>query len=590
MSTIHRSALKIDFAAKGFGISMKKSSRWKKVEVLCMVGPNRSYGRMGASNVRSSAASNRSVSSNVLNQRISRGGFVKTMGAGVAGLGLAASGFGGVARATGGIINVPPATGVSTIDTPNIQNAMDAALAAGPGTTVLFPAGHYKIHTEIYTIGFDGNVIGAGIDNTIIEAVRAPDGTRFQPQWHFDMPGDVVDGEPRTSIFMFQRTDGSQLTVKGMTLKCDDPAPCEPVVMWNAGIFETLASFICDFYGLNKTTTIENVKFDGEIAATPTAEGTHNCVCGIITWPEGNSPVNPGVVTVKNCEAEMVDYGIYLLGYNGSSSSATIDGFIGHDVGNLAWVSSMFVGSTQVTNCHVTNSEGYVMIYVDWSDKVAITNCTIKNSMASFGIYAGWGANNTSIVNNQIEGFTAQPWGSGWEAPICIEMSQHCIVANNTLVDVNNGPVCAGVRLSSYGTVWWDGYHCKNNTVQNNNYARSGLPGWSVGTGCVVLEADWNWVPENGPWGAAVDNFVVERLFPAGTNMCNQVYDMTMSPTLPLGLNKIPGWQGVCGLLPENVRAMISQKRAQHDQKMLELGNRLEARAHPGKRPGQFGN
>jgi len=51
---------------------------------------------------------NVSASSSVLNQNISRSGFVKTLGAGIAGLGMAASGLGGVARAQTPPIVVSP--------------------------------------------------------------------------------------------------------------------------------------------------------------------------------------------------------------------------------------------------------------------------------------------------------------------------------------------------------------------------------------------------------------------------------------------------------------------------------------------------
>ena len=70
-------------------------------EVDKMAGMNRKTGRIVSGNVSDSRASS------VLNPSMSRSGFVKTLGAGIAGLGMAASGLGGVARA-----HTPPAENV----------------------------------------------------------------------------------------------------------------------------------------------------------------------------------------------------------------------------------------------------------------------------------------------------------------------------------------------------------------------------------------------------------------------------------------------------------------------------------------------
>ena len=65
-------------------------------------------------------------------------------------------------------VNVPPPNGVD--DTANIQSALDACVAHGPGCTVQFPAGNY-LTKQLVAYNFRGNFKGMGRDQTIIAAL-----------------------------------------------------------------------------------------------------------------------------------------------------------------------------------------------------------------------------------------------------------------------------------------------------------------------------------------------------------------------------------------------------------------------------------
>ncbi|MHA2072886.1 MAG: hypothetical protein ACW985_14035, partial [Candidatus Thorarchaeota archaeon] len=75
-----------------------------------------------------------------------------------------------------GCINVPDPTGVPETDWANIQDALDEM---DPGDTICLGKGRYKVHRPLQKTGFDGAIVGEGMDKTIIEAVRDSDGMEF---------------------------------------------------------------------------------------------------------------------------------------------------------------------------------------------------------------------------------------------------------------------------------------------------------------------------------------------------------------------------------------------------------------------------
>ena len=59
-------------------------------------------------------------------------------------------------------------------DTAALQQAFDAAVAAGPGSVVKLTAGKFYTN-EILVDGFDGCFTGAGMDRTVVDTLRGLD-------------------------------------------------------------------------------------------------------------------------------------------------------------------------------------------------------------------------------------------------------------------------------------------------------------------------------------------------------------------------------------------------------------------------------
>jgi len=133
------------------------------------------------------------------------------------------------------------------------------------------------------------------------------------------------------------------------------------------------------------------------------------------------------------------------------------------------------------------------------------------------------------------------------------------LASGNTFIDVvpDSGPA---VYIAA----------SQNTVVVKNNYVQSGLPGWSPGFGCILLDVD-------------VSNAsVLEQNFPAATDKCDQILDLGSDNTI-----SYPGFgRRQCGHPAPEVIQRLQQMRAQHQQKMQELGNRLNGKL--GKWPGQF--
>jgi hypothetical protein len=130
--------------------------------------------------------------------------------------------------------------------------------------------------------------------------------------------------------------------------------------------------------------------------------------------------------------------------------------------------------------------------------------------------YYRWGVNpydasNGWIIKKNIFGKTKEGQVVGIFSIygiISIEESDDCVIKNNKFYGV-----------SGYnGAVWC--YYGNWNKIKGNDYTQSGLLGWDVGAGCVVL------------WFGSRNNLVAEGVspagtsFPPGTHLCNQVLDI----------------------------------------------------------------
>ena len=170
---------------------------------------------------------------------------------------------------------------------------------------------------------------------------------------------------------------------------------------------------------------------------------------------------------------------------------------------------------------------------------------------AAAGIIIGPFSNNNMVKGNDLSGLTT------WAFQLKTMGENNKFMKN--IIGPSNGPLpewvepepfFGGYNLAAYidnegfgGDPAWTRY----NKFMHNDYRNSGLDkGWIVdevtdeiySRGCVFLYPG----PPPGEEGAGLgleDNLIAERLFPEGTNVCNQVWDYN-------GKNIIKGWSKLC--------------------------------------------
>jgi len=189
-----------------------------------------------------------------------------------------------------------------------------------------------------------------------------------------------------------------------------------------------------------------------------------------------------------------------------------------------------------------------------------ISNAIVKdNTLKGEANYGGltkhpYGHNNT-FLNNDLTGLTTyspQIWSLGGT-------NNH--FQNNRLGEVGTfsdefvwtvGPAAFRDAATLVSPINWHLNDWRNtpdpvhdgNHFAHNDYALTGLPGWTPDpedAGGAVLLLDfiqkfyqpW-WVPYEEPF--AMENYVNEKDFPAGTDLCSQVLDFTQ------GTNHVAGW------------------------------------------------
>ena len=109
-------------------------------------------------------------------------------------------------------------------DTKAIQKAFDAAVKAGPGSTVQLSAGHFYTNT-ILVRNFAGYFKGAGEGQTVIDTPRALDPTAPAVN---DPSFATTAFEPFAFLFGFS---GGNVRVSGMSVDITADAPADP---WSA--------------------------------------------------------------------------------------------------------------------------------------------------------------------------------------------------------------------------------------------------------------------------------------------------------------------------------------------------------------------
>jgi len=213
-----------------------------------------------------------------------------------------------------------------------------------------------------------------------------------------------------------------------------------------------------------------------------------------------------------------------------------------------------------------------------------INNVLVKNNtltgMAGYGglMKQPYGHNN-SFINNDLTGLTTyspQIWVTGGH-------DNH--YNNNKL-----GPV-EPFWASDWGSAIRDAatlistinWHYKDNWANTpdpvnyanhfsqNDYSQTGVPGWSddpESVGAVLLidflqRYDANFEPSDVPYD--MENFVNEKIFPVGTDLCTQVLDLSNleGDDLVKGTNQIAGWM-TCEVQASKTTYKMVGKRYEH--------------------------
>lgn len=163
---------------------------------------------------------------------------------------------------------------------------------------------------------------------------------------------------------------------------------------------------------------------------------------------------------------------------------------IGNYIAGDYWACVDVTSSTEVTirdnNIYGSYNLG---IYSYISSGTILSNVVSGTGECGIGLFR---VSDCNVTSNMIKNFRSRAT-EYWGVPIILEKSQDCVINNNALINVynhqdyvNGNTPIAGVLC--YGTL---DVPCLNNTVQNNDFSKSGLPGWnhdgSGGPGCISL-------------------------------------------------------------------------------------------------------
>jgi hypothetical protein len=155
-------------------------------------------------------------------------------------------------------------------DTTNIQAAFNAAVVAGPGSTVKLTAGQFYC-TNIIVKDFYGTFTGAGKDHTFIDTLQALDPTAPP----IKKVCTEETGELDPTLFVFVRGD---ITVSDLTFDITPYAPGEPFLQW--GVWYTTLYFTVVIVGETANSRFDNVRFEGHQGSEEWLGSTWNVHAG----------------------------------------------------------------------------------------------------------------------------------------------------------------------------------------------------------------------------------------------------------------------------------------------------------------------
>lgn len=234
---------------------------------------------------------------------------------------------------------------------------------------MLLTCGHFYANRAIVVDGFAGTLRGAGSDETIVEAVRNPEGdptpyavnsqyvtpdgeTEPVVQWptllHLEYPGDVEIRRIRFHAANPVDPSASQGPLQ--------PAFYQLVVAWGG-------NGSCDVRECAFTATADT---ETSVAAPHVMRGTK--APGLIGWLIDGT----GRVDIRDCELENLGWGPIIMWFR--SSHITVKDIEARNVVTGLYLEGLLDGKTRVSDCRFRNG-GFPNVLVRWSPHTTIKDC-----------------------------------------------------------------------------------------------------------------------------------------------------------------------------------------------------------------------
>ncbi len=352
-----------------------------------------------------------------------------------------------MARPHHGVFTVAPSDDVTGVtDTINIQQALDDAIAAGGGSTVLLEEGDFYLCETIVGINFDGTIKGVGAGRTVLHSVEG-----FPAQ----DTGNLGVANPRMLMFYQDEDSTSSRRHPYKIVLCDFSMKVDqPTEAWYYGYFSAMNTVdiygkIVDGYSDDASyfdATVKNVEFLGDLGDEYGLFGLsiQNALLIQGQWGTGdwNEPIS-GKYLVEGCyfqnslgssamfgsfvdshvrivrntyEGTAIGPEMYELSnsrgeiaFNDISGVAWFGTYVAHGIGGY----SLEPGRVSIHHNHIECGPGATGIWiedylaepgeVEGVSVFAHHNEIILNDPYSWGIF-GYGAQNVWLVHNTISG------------------------------------------------------------------------------------------------------------------------------------------------------------------------------------------
>ena len=392
-------------------------------------------------------------------------------------------GFATTADASG-YVYVDAPTGDPLLDHAAIQGAVDSMR---PGDTVVLASGTYKIHKGIVTDGFRGAIVGAGMDDTVIQAVPKPGEDGYFEAVHYPAYDTPYTQDYYTAFFMFGRPDKKlvladlAMEVYGAFAEDSYTIDTESMVEYYWGLGPQIGSAVDVSFAQGCDTTFENVRVTG-YDMPDNAGSPRN---GISIWYS-----NGGKHTLTGCVLENI--GTFSYGPYGCSNAKFVVGSCEFNNGFRGWQSVLCTGlNVKITGSTFTDLPNAPAV-ANWalgSSHFMVSGNTFMNVRGATWAYS-WSGNpvvGSSFIYQQND-IVMTHWGdfAGIEVWDGSEAKSHFVVVQNTIHHED--------MIAPYGGICLNGVH--DGVVANNKIT-------GYGPAAMFIAA---WTPDDDLEGVKIIN------------------------------------------------------------------------------------